>query len=71
MEIPLLRDIAIIFVLSVLVLYLFQRIKVPAIVGFFITGILAGPGGLGLVNAVSEVQLLAEISVIFYYLQLV
>lgn len=65
MEIPLLGDMAIIFVLSVLVLYLFQLIKVPAVVGFFITGILAGPGGFGLINAVSEVQLLAEIGVIF------
>lgn len=65
MEIFLLKDIATIFVLSVLVLYLFQRIKVSAIVGFFITGILAGPGGFGLVKAVSEVQLLAEIGVIF------
>lgn len=65
MEIPLLKDIAIIFVLSVVVLYLFQRIKVPTIVGFFLTGILAGPGGLGLVNAVNEVQILAEIGVIF------
>ncbi|MGF7118963.1 cation:proton antiporter [Methanobacterium oryzae] len=65
MEIPLLKDIAVIFVLSVVVLYLFQRIKVPTIVGFFLTGILAGPGGLGLVNAVNEVQILAEIGVIF------
>ena len=65
MEIPLLKDIVIIFVLSVVVLYLFQRIKVPTIVGFFITGILAGPGGLGLISAVSEVQFLAEIGVIF------
>ncbi|WP_414468625.1 cation:proton antiporter [Methanobacterium sp. ACI-7] len=65
MEITLLKDIAIIFVLSVFVLYFFQRIRVPTIVGFFITGILAGPGGLGLISAVSEVQLLAEIGVIF------
>ena len=65
MEIPLLKDIVIIFVLSVVVLYLFQRIKVPTIVGFFLTGIIAGPGGLGLVNAVNEVQILAEIGVIF------
>lgn len=65
MEIPLFKDIVIIFVLSVVVLYLFQRIKIPTIVGFFITGIVAGPGGLGLVSAINEVQLLAEIGVIF------
>ena len=65
MEIPLFKDIVIIFVLSVVVLYLFQRIKIPTIVGFFITGIVAGPVGLGLVSAVIEVQLLAEMGVIF------
>jgi len=65
MEIPLLKDIVIIFVLSVVVLYLFERIKVPTIVGLFLTGILAGPGGLGLIDAVNEVQFLAEIGVIF------
>jgi len=65
MEIFLLKDIATIFVLSVPVLYFFQRIKVSAIVGFFIIRILAGPGGFSLVKAVSEVPLLAGIGVIF------
>lgn len=65
MEIFLLKDISLIFILSVLVMYLFQHIKVSAIVGFFLTGILAGPGGFGLVKAISEIQLLAEVGVIF------
>ncbi len=64
MEIPLLGDIAVIFVLSVLVLFVFHKIKAPAIVGFLVTGILAGPQGLGLVHAVDQVSVLAEIGVI-------
>jgi CPA2 family monovalent cation:H+ antiporter-2 len=64
MEIPLLGDIAVIFVLSVLVLFIFHKIKAPAIVGFLVTGILAGPQGLGLVHAVDQVSVLAEIGVI-------
>ena len=38
MEIFLLKDISLIFILSVLVICLFQHIKVSAIVGFFLTG---------------------------------
>ena len=64
MEIPLLGDIAVIFVLSVLVLFVFHKIKAPAIVGFLVTGILAGPEGLKLVHAVDQVSVLAEIGVI-------
>ena len=64
MEIPLLKDLVIIFSLSTIVLYLFHRFRVPAIVGFLLTGIVVGPYGLGLVSAVYEVEILAEIGVV-------
>jgi CPA2 family monovalent cation:H+ antiporter-2 len=64
MEIPLLNDIVIIFGLSIAVLFIFHLIRVPAIVGFLLTGILAGPHGLGLIKAVHEVEVLAEIGVV-------
>lgn len=65
MEIPLLGDIVVILGLAVLINLLFQRIKVPTILGFLITGIVAGPNGLHLVEASHEVELLAEIGIIF------
>ncbi|MEA3282468.1 MAG: cation:proton antiporter [Euryarchaeota archaeon] len=65
MEIPLLNDIVIIFGLSIAVLFIFHLIRVPAIVGFLLTGILAGPHGLGLVHDVHQVEMLAEMGVIF------
>ncbi len=64
MEIPLLNDIVIIFGLSVAVLFVCHRLKVPAIVGFLVTGIIAGPYGLGLIRAVHEVEILAEVGVV-------
>lgn len=64
MEIPLLNDIVIIFGLSVAVLFACHWLKVPHIVGFLITGIIAGPYGLGLIRAVHEVEVLAEIGVV-------
>jgi len=64
MEIPLLRDIVVLFSLSILVLLVCFRLKIPSIVGFLITGILAGPHGLGLVQKVKDVQLLSEIGIV-------
>ena len=64
MTTPLLTDAVIIIGFSVLALLLFRKIKVPAILAFFITGLLAGPHGLGLVP-IEEVNVLAELGVIF------
>lgn len=64
MEIPLLQDIVIILGLSVVVILIFQRFKLPTILGFLITGIVAGPHGLSLVEASHEVEILSEIGVI-------
>lgn len=64
MEIPLLTDIVIILGLAVLVILLFQKLKLPNILGFLVTGAIAGPQGLSLVKAVHEVEVLAEVGVI-------
>jgi CPA2 family monovalent cation:H+ antiporter-2 len=64
MEIPLLTDIVIIFGLAVAVLLLFHFLRLPAVVGLLLTGILAGPYGFGLIGAIHEVEILAEIGVI-------
>lgn len=64
MQIPLLTDIDIILGLSIGILFLFLRLKMPALIGFFLTGLLAGPHGLGLVKAVHEVEVMAEIGVV-------
>ena len=64
MEIPLLYDICIIFGLSIGVLMICHRLSVPAVVGFLLTGLIAGPHGLGLIQASHEVEILAEIGVI-------
>ena len=65
MELPLLKQIVIILGLSVLIILAFQRLKMPSIIGFLITGIIAGPNGLGLISASHEVEMLSELGVIF------
>jgi CPA2 family monovalent cation:H+ antiporter-2 len=64
MTIPLLTDVVIILGLSLGVILLFQRFRLPLVLGFLLTGIIAGPHGLGLVRAVHEVEVLAEVGVI-------
>lgn len=60
-----LLNILIVLGLSVLVIFLGQKFRVPGIVGFIITGMLAGPYGLGLIQDQEIIQFLSEIGVIF------
>ncbi len=64
MQFILLNDILTIFGISITVLYICHRLRVPSIVGFLITGILAGPYGMGLVKAISVIEILAEVGVV-------
>lgn len=64
MEVPIIKEIVIIFALSIGVLLACHRLKLPAVVGFLVTGILCGPHGLGLVSAIDDVQNLATIGIV-------
>ncbi len=59
-----LDDIVVIIGLSTVVLYLCHRIKLPAIVGYLLTGLLTGPYGFKLVGNLEAVTMLAEIGVV-------
>jgi CPA2 family monovalent cation:H+ antiporter-2 len=64
MELGVLKDIVIIFALSTFVNFIFTRIKIPAIIGYLITGVIAGPNLLGLISSPENVRVMAEIGVI-------
>lgn len=64
MELTLLKDIVIIFALSTFVNYLFTKIKVPTIIGYLFTGIIAGPFLLGIISSIHQIELIAEIGVV-------
>jgi CPA2 family monovalent cation:H+ antiporter-2 len=64
MHAPLLADLVTLLVVSIVVLYVSHRVKLPPIVGFLISGMLVGPFGLGLVQAGENVQQMAEIGVV-------
>jgi CPA2 family monovalent cation:H+ antiporter-2 len=64
MELQLLQDITLVLGLSILVLYVFHKLRIPLIIGFLLSGILAGPHGIGLVTDIHDIEVLAEIGVI-------
>ncbi len=64
MEIPIIFDLLIVYALAIAVIFVCHRLGIPPIVGFILTGVLSGPQVLGLIKAVHEVEILAEIGVI-------
>ena len=64
MELTILKDVVIIFALSTFVNLVFTKIKVPSIIGYLITGVIAGPYALALIHSHKEIELMAEIGII-------
>jgi CPA2 family monovalent cation:H+ antiporter-2 len=64
MELGILIDIVIIFTFSTAVNYLFTKIKIPTIIGYLLTGIVAGPSLLGIIRSPHDIEFMAEIGII-------
>ncbi len=63
-EITILRELIIILAVSLPITYLFHRAKLPALVGFLITGVLIGPHGAAFITETRVVERLADIGVV-------
>ncbi len=57
----LLKDILIIFLVSIPVVLLLKRLHMPMVVGFLLTGALIGHQGIGLISNTAHIDLLAEL----------
>lgn len=64
-NIPLLRDLIILLAASIPISILCRKLKIPAIVGFLITGVIIGPDSLALIREKDSVNVLSEIGVVF------
>ena len=64
MEFTILKDIVIIFFLSTFVNFVFTKIRVPTIIGYLLTGIIAGPYALALIRSTQQIEVVAEIGII-------
>ncbi|HTN76795.1 MAG TPA: cation:proton antiporter [Pirellulaceae bacterium] len=63
-ELGLLKDLLVVFIVASVVVYALHRIRVPAVVGLLLAGVVVGPYTLGLVHEEENVRLLAEIGVV-------
>lgn len=59
-----LKDVEILFGLALVTVILFRRLMFPSIIGFLVTGILAGPHALGFIQNPHQVEQMAEIGVV-------
>lgn len=60
----LLRDLVVLVLVAIPVVLLGQRLRIPSIVGFLLTGIAIGPHALGLIREPQAVQRLSDIGVV-------
>lgn len=58
-----LKDILIIFLISIPLVLICHRLRLPTLLGFLISGALIGPGGIGLIHDKDQVDILAELGV--------
>ena len=59
-----LTDLTLLLALGVAVVLLGDRVRLPPIVGFLITGVLCGPFGFGVIRDTAQVEALAELGVV-------
>ncbi len=63
-DIGFIRDIIIILLISIPIVFLFNRIRIPSIVGFLIAGMIIGPGGFKLIADIEIIEMLATFGVV-------
>jgi CPA2 family monovalent cation:H+ antiporter-2 len=63
-EITILRELIILLAVSLPITFLFHKMRLPALVGFLITGVLIGPHGLAFITETRVVERLADIGVV-------
>ena len=63
-NIPLLRDIVVLMVVSIPIIILLTRIGLPTVIGFLLAGVIIGPFGLGLVHEAHEVETISQIGIV-------
>ena len=61
---PVLTDLVILLASSLPVVFLCQKLGLPAVVGFVLTGVVIGPSATGLIASSGRVETLAEIGVV-------
>ena len=64
MALELLIDLTVVLGAAVVVAYLFTRLRLPAVVGLFVAGVIIGPDALGLISESEQIEAVAEIGIV-------
>ena len=64
MDLYVLAEFVIVLAASVVIIFLSHKLRLPSVVGFLLTGVLIGPGGLSLIKNTGTVDVMAEIGVV-------
>ena len=64
-DVSLLQDLVTVLLVSVFIIVVFQRLKVPSIIGFLLAGMVVDPYGFNLVSGTEQIEILSEIGIIF------
>ena len=59
-----LRELVIVLTATIAIVFVFQKLRLPNIVGFLLAGVIIGPHGFQLIQSVVQVENLAEIGVV-------
>lgn len=62
-EFKIVEDIVIILLISIPIIYIFNKIHIPSIIGFLIAGMIIGPYGFKFITDTSEIKVMAEIGI--------
>ncbi|MHB8854393.1 MAG: cation:proton antiporter domain-containing protein [Ignavibacteriaceae bacterium] len=57
------KDIVIILLVSLPIIYLFKKINIPSILGFLVAGLIIGPYGFKLIADIQNIKAMAEVGV--------
>ncbi|MBI3063290.1 MAG: cation:proton antiporter, partial [Deltaproteobacteria bacterium] len=63
-DLGVLRQLLIVLAATISIVFLFHKLRLPAIVGFLLAGVIMGPNGLKWIRAIEQVETLAEIGVV-------
>jgi CPA2 family monovalent cation:H+ antiporter-2 len=63
-EHSLLSDLVLTYAMALFLVVTLARARVPAIVALMIAGVVAGPGGIGIIRTPEEVEMLSEIGIV-------
>ena len=63
-EFTIIKDIVIILLVSIPIIFLFKKLNIPSIVGFLIAGMIIGPFGFQLISEIEQIEVMAEVGVI-------